>query len=241
MASAARAAWAGEEGAVDAGRGAARDDTAHWHGAARRQGVADDARPRREGRGGGGGGGALEAAWAGQACGDGLQERFSGRDDARPAFGAGGAGGGFGAGDAAVEEAVARLEARLGPLVSQLQRAARDAAPGMTVRAGHGAPHEARFGYGVEEAWRAEAGGAAEARFNAPGVLVVTLQHASGLKPMDRNGSSDPYAKLSLAGGTRTSKVVVSQRPDPPATLCDGGGDQAATPRGITGHQFPQP
>ena len=238
---AARAAWAGEEGAVDAGRGAARDDTAHWHGAARRQGVADDARPRREVRGGGGGGGALEAAWAGQACGDGLQERFSGRDDARPAFGAGGASGGFGAGDAAVEEAVARLEARLGPLVSQLQRAARDAASEVAVRSDYGAPREARTSYGVEEAWQAEAGGAAEARLNAQGVLVVTLQHASGLKPMDRNGSSDPYAKLSLAGGTRTSKVVVSQRPDPPATLCDGGGDQAATPRGITGHQFPQP
>ena len=213
---AARAAWVGEEAAADAGRGAARDDAAHWHGAARRRGAADDVWPRREGRSGGGGGGALEAAWAGQ------EERLSDRDDPRPAFGAGGAGGAggaFRADDAAVEDAVARLEARLAPLVSQLQRAARDAAPQTAARGDYGAPHEGRAGYGVEAAWQAEAGGAAESRLlNAQGVLVVTLQHASGLKPMDRNGSSDPYAKLSLAGGTRTSKVVVSKRPDPPAT-----------------------
>ena len=65
-----------------------------------------------------------------------------------------------------------------------------------------------------------------EARLNAQGVLVVRLLHASGLKAMDRNGSSDPYAKLSLAGGTRTSKVratwLASTRPHPPATLCPG-------------------
>ena len=38
--------------------------------------------------------------------------------------------------------------------------------------------------------------------------LRVMLQHASGLKAMDRNGSSDPYAKLTLRGETRTSKTV---------------------------------
>jgi len=240
---AARAAWAGEDGTVDAGRGAARDDAALWRGAARRQGAGDEAWPRREGRGAGGGVGALEAAWAEQACGDALHalERLSGRDDARPApgavgaggaGGAGGTGGAGGAGDSAVEDAVARLEARLAPLVSQLQRAARDAAPEMAprtmARGGLGAAQEARAGYGVGDAWQAEAGGAAEARLNAQGVLVVRLLHASGLKAMDRNGSSDPYAKLSLAGGTRTSKVrasntwLASRRPDPPATPCPG-------------------
>ena len=40
------------------------------------------------------------------------------------------------------------------------------------------------------------------------GTLRVHLQHASGLKSADRNGLSDPYAKLSLAGQQHKSKTV---------------------------------
>jgi len=40
------------------------------------------------------------------------------------------------------------------------------------------------------------------------GTLHVLLQRASGLKAMDRNGKSDPYAKLTLQGVTHKSKTI---------------------------------
>ena len=40
------------------------------------------------------------------------------------------------------------------------------------------------------------------------GTLHVTLHRAQGLKAMDRNGKSDPYVKLTLAGKTHKSKII---------------------------------
>lgn len=40
------------------------------------------------------------------------------------------------------------------------------------------------------------------------GTLRVHLQHASGLKAGDRNGLSDPYAELSLAGQQHRSRTL---------------------------------
>ena len=40
------------------------------------------------------------------------------------------------------------------------------------------------------------------------GTLRVFLSHATGLKPMDSNGFTDPYVKLSLGGTTHKSKTI---------------------------------
>ena len=42
------------------------------------------------------------------------------------------------------------------------------------------------------------------------GVLHVHLVGATGLKAADRNGKSDPFAKLSLAGQRAKSKTIMA-------------------------------
>ena len=42
----------------------------------------------------------------------------------------------------------------------------------------------------------------------AVGTLGVTVLNATGLKAMDRNGFSDPYVKVSVAGVTKKTKTM---------------------------------